>query len=80
MRLNWRDSEHRLPQRVLTRLIRRSAGTVPDVVRTVAHRPELFGRSFARAVQDALRGPSDWTPWERELFAAFVSRRNQCPF
>ena len=27
-----------------------------------------------------MRGPSEWTVGERELFAAFVSRVNQCPF
>jgi hypothetical protein len=27
-----------------------------------------------------MRGPSEWSPGERELFAAFVSRVNQCPF
>jgi hypothetical protein len=25
-------------------------------------------------------GPSDWSPGERELFAAFTSLLNQCPF
>ena len=28
----------------------------------------------------ALRGPSDWSEGERELFAAFVSSLNQCVF
>jgi hypothetical protein len=27
-----------------------------------------------------MRGPSEWTVGERELFAAFTSRLNQCPF
>jgi hypothetical protein len=27
-----------------------------------------------------MRGPSDWSPGERELFAAFTSLLNQCPF
>jgi len=27
-----------------------------------------------------MRGPSAWTVGERELFAAFVSRLNQCLF
>jgi hypothetical protein len=27
-----------------------------------------------------MTGPSEWTEAERELFAAFVSLRNQCPF
>jgi hypothetical protein len=51
-----------------------------DVVRTLHYRPELFGRPFSAAVDLAMRGPSDWSAGERELFAAFVSSRNQCPF
>jgi hypothetical protein len=27
-----------------------------------------------------MRGPSEWTAGERELFAAFTSLLNQCPF
>jgi len=27
-----------------------------------------------------MRGPSDWSVGERELFATFVSAQNQCPF
>jgi hypothetical protein len=51
-----------------------------DVVRTMRYRSELFGRPFSAALQQVMRGPSDWTPGERELFAAFVSAQNQCPF
>ena len=51
-----------------------------DVVRTMRYRSELFGRPFSAALQQVMRGPSDWTPGERELFAAFVSCQNQCPF
>ena len=50
------------------------------VLKTLHYRPELFGRPFSAAVDEAMRGPSDWTPGERELFAAFVSNRNQCVF
>src|SRR5439155_1029874 len=53
---------------------------VPDVVRTLFYRPELFGRPFSAWLQQVMRGPSDWSVGERELFAAFVSRRNNCPF
>lgn len=52
----------------------------PDVVRALAYRPELFGAPFSTAIDTLLRGPSDWTIGERELFAAFVSRQNKCPF
>jgi hypothetical protein len=51
-----------------------------DVLNTLHYRPELFGRSFSAATDFALRGPSDWTPGERELFAAYVSALNQCLF
>jgi len=27
-----------------------------------------------------MRGPSEWSPGERELFAGFTSLVNQCPF
>jgi len=52
----------------------------PGVIRTLMYRPELFGRPFSDAVDRALRGPSEWSAGERELFAAFTSLLNQCPF
>jgi len=51
-----------------------------DVVKTLRYRSQLFGRPFSAAVDEAMRGESEWSPGERELFAAFVSSRNQCPF
>jgi len=51
-----------------------------DVVRTMRYRSELFGRPFSAALQQVMRGPSDLTPGVRDLFAAFVSAQNQCPF
>ena len=50
------------------------------VLKTINYRPELFGRPFSAALDVAMRGPSDWSAAERELFAAFVSSLNQCPF
>jgi hypothetical protein len=50
------------------------------VLKTINYRSEIFGRPFSDALDLAMRGPSDWTPGERELFAAFVSSLNQCPF
>ena len=51
-----------------------------DVVRTMSYRSDLFGRPYSAALQRVMRGPSDWSVGERELFAAFVSCQNQCPF
>ncbi len=55
-------------------------GFVSDVRRMLGYRPELFGQPFSEALQDVMRGPSEWTVAERELVAAFVSSLNQCPF
>ena len=51
-----------------------------DVVRTMRYRSDMFGQPFSAALQRVMRGPSDWSVGERELFAAFVSAQNQCPF
>ncbi len=52
----------------------------PDVSRVLVYMPEMFGTPFSMCLEDVMRGPSDWSVGERELFAAFVSRKNQCPF
>ena len=51
-----------------------------DVLKVMTYRPEFFGSPYCDLLQDVMRGPSDWSPGERELFAAFTSRLNQCPF
>jgi len=50
------------------------------VVKTLLYRPEDFGRPFSDALEVAMRGPSEWSAGERELFAAFTSLLNQCPY
>jgi hypothetical protein len=61
--------------------IRERSGNEPlGVVKTLLYRPERFGRPFSDALDEVMRGPSDWTAGERELFAAFTSLLNQCPF
>jgi len=50
------------------------------VLKTLHYRPELFGEPYSAALDLAMRGPSDWSDGERELFAAFVSALNQCVF
>jgi hypothetical protein len=55
-------------------------GYVSDISRALRYRPELFGRPFGELLQEVMKGPSEWTEAERELFAAFVSARNLCPF
>jgi hypothetical protein len=55
-------------------------GYVSDISLALRYRPELFGERFSELLQQVMKGPSPWTEAERELFAAFVSVRSQCPF
>ena len=81
MRLRVVDRGHRLPQKAMLGLMRVVMGRrAPDIVRTIMYRPELFGRAMSAWTQAVMRGPSDWSVGERELFAAFTSRLNQCVF
>lgn len=57
-----------------------SAGIpVPQILHLFAYKPE-HTRHLARYTQAVMRGPSPLSPGMRELIAAFVSSRNQCPF
>jgi hypothetical protein len=53
---------------------------MPDVVRVLRYHPNFFGTPFNDLIQDVLRGPSDWSIGERELFAAYVAKTNECEF
>ena len=50
------------------------------VVKTLLYRMELFGGPFSDTLDGVMRGPSEWSPGERELFAGFASHLNQCLF
>lgn len=82
MRLSPPEREHPPRFAKLHERIREAIGgeQVPDVLRTLHHRPELFGRPFSAWVESLLRGPSEWSEGERELIAAFVSSVNAYEF
>ncbi len=81
MRLAVVDTGHASDEAAMLAMIRERTGNEPlGVVKTLLYRPELFGRPFSDALETAMRGPSEWTPGERELFAGFTSLLNQCPF
>jgi len=81
MRLERVTNGHRLPQKLIMLVIRLTTGyRAPDIVRTLFYRPEFFGRHMNAWTQAVMRGPSFWTVGQRELFAAFTSSLNQCPF
>lgn len=81
MRLAIVDTGHARDEAAMLDQIRARTGREPlGVVKTILYRPELFGLPFSLALDRVMRGPSDWSAGERELFAAFTSLLNQCPF
>lgn len=81
MRIRKPEHGHRLKEKIILWMIglmqRRRA---PDIIRVLFYRPEFFGRQMSAWTQSVMRGPSEWSVGERELFAAFASRLNQCVF
>ncbi len=70
-----------LKHRLKVGFIRAVSGAPPsDVVRLLVYRSEFFGAPLRNYIHAVLRGPSEWTVGERELFATFVSHCNQCAF
>jgi hypothetical protein len=80
MRLQRVHRGHRLRDRMMLGVVRLTMGHAPGVVRTLLYRKEFFGRPWSELTQQVMRGPSPWSVGEREVFAAFVSRLNQCVF
>ena len=81
MRLKRVEHNHRLKEKLILIAIRVfQRRRAPDILRTIFYRPELLGRTVSDWTHAVMRGPSEWTVWERELFAAFTSRLNQCVF
>ena len=81
MRLEVVDHGHAPDEAAVLEAWRERTGREPfGVVKTLLYRPELFGLPFSEELDRAMRGPSDWSAGERELFAGFASLLNQCQF
>ena len=80
MRLGRVHRGHGLLDKFKLTAMRVMMGHAPGVVRTLLYRKEFFGGKFSELTHQVMRGPSPWSVGERELFAAFVSRLNQCVF
>jgi hypothetical protein len=83
MRLKNVEQGHREAQKAALLMIQARRGPnlpVPDVLRTMLYRPELFGEAYSDGLEEILHGSSDWSVGERELFATFVSSKNRCQF
>jgi hypothetical protein len=81
IRLSVLDHGHAPGEAAFLQEIRERGGREPlGVVKTLLYRPEQFGLPFSGKLEEVMRGPSDWSAGERELFAGFTSLLNQCPF
>jgi hypothetical protein len=81
MRLDILDRGHGIGTKALFALIRVLSGyRAPDVVKLLKYRPDFFGGPMNEVFQEAMRGPSEWSVGDRELMAAFVSKKNECEF
>jgi hypothetical protein len=81
IRLEVLNDGHAPEQKAMLEAIRERSGREPlGVVKTLLYRGELFGTPFSDELDDVMRGPSEWSPGERELFAGFASQLNQCLF
>ena len=81
MRPSVLEHGHRLRARMFIRLVRvLSRQRIDAVAQMALYRPQFFGDPMFRMGSEVLRGPSFWTPAEREYFAVFTSRLNECPF
>ena len=81
MRLRKLRNGHGIRQRLVLSLAHLITLSEPvDVVKTFTYRPGYFGRHFCDLGHALLRGPSEWTVGERELFGAFTASLNQCVF
>jgi len=58
----------------------RAAGIpVPQIMHLFAYKPDRT-QYLSEFTQGVMRGPSPLSPGQRELIAAFTSKRNECPF
>ena len=81
MRLAKVDRSHAFREKLVLGVIRVMSGSEPaGVVKTHLYRREFLGRQAGALTEEVMRGPSEWSVAERELFAAFVSSVNRCVF
>jgi hypothetical protein len=80
MRLEVLNNGHRPLQKLAFRLAGFRDGRIPGPVSVLSYRRALYGKHFAAAIQDAMRKMTEWTVGQTELFAAFVSKQNECHY
>ncbi len=68
-------------QALLFRFISMVSGMrLPDAARIVMYHQDFYGKPMTTWTQAAMRGDSNWSVGERELFAAMTAKWNSCTF
>jgi uncharacterized peroxidase-related enzyme len=81
MRLRNIQSGHGIKHRLMIRLAPMVFGVkAPDVMKILWYRPKFLGKPLNVLTEQILRGESEWTIGERELFGAWISGKNRCRY
>ncbi len=81
MRLQILEKGFRPLQKAILTMVRiMSSGKVPGPILVLSYRRELCGKYLAACYQEGMRKAAEWSLGEVELFAAFVSKLNQCKY
>lgn len=80
MRLSILENGFSLPQRLIIGFIHLTGGTIPGPIATMSYRRAIWGKYAAPCFQEAMRAAREWSKTETELFAAFVSKLNDCAY
>lgn len=63
----------------IMRRMREAGAPIPQILHLFAFKPDRT-RHLELFTHGVMRGPSPLPPGKRELIAAFISKRNHCPF
>ena len=80
MRLSILRKGHRPLQKLQLAMINQMMGIIPGPVATLSYRRNFFGKHYATWLHQSMRKAQHWTVAEVELFAAFVSKKNECEY
>ena len=67
-------------QRIQMNIIKLAIGSIPGPVLVSSYKRDFFGKYYVQCLDEAMRNTTCWTKGEAELFAAFVSKQNDCTF
>ncbi len=80
MRLHILEHRSHWLSRFNLKIIELFLGHVPGPLYMLTYRKKWFGNYFSDCFQEGMRRPTAWSKGEVELFAAFVSKLNQCVY